>query len=258
MIKLKEILNWPHVPVNSEAISHLHSKFPTISFSNISGHDDWDWVFNEKDNFLALSYRPWRERVLPIFLTVANRGAPDFHGLLCKSLWGKKYQKSNLPPLVIDATGGLLKDAMDLRFFTSELWIFERHPLLQILITHFFNYIWKKDPWLNTKIQFYPQDFLFLTVEKDPGRPWQLYYDPMFEDDAKSLPSSSMQLMQKLMEETDNAPANPIEIWERWKTMPNLEKIIIKRSPKSAPFFGHVGPTYSLHSKLLRLDIYQL
>jgi len=270
MWKLKEVKDWLRIPLSETSQHELLHFFPKISIKSIkemsgslvkSFGDEWEWVFPQDRSCLGLSYIAWKETHLPLMMEPQSHRAPVFSAPLAKAMWGKKYHKDQKLNYIVDATGGLLKDALELRFLCDHLWIYERHPLLWPLIEVHLNHTLRNN-FGGCKLEFFPEDF-FSAKEIPPG-PWALYFDPMFEAESKSLPSSSMQLLQLLMEGMKQSfgyfnDLEPSKAWDHIRSLPRLEKIVVKRWPKAPPYFTAPAatPTYQVTTKLLRLDIYQ-
>jgi hypothetical protein len=260
MITLNDLKTWNSLPASGKEIGEIFSLPQAQGFPpNLFPAQDWSWVWPNSKDALGLQYLPLANELLPLHIrapySLAKKGGQRSSDLdpLVKAIWGKKYSRQHLAPLIVDGTAGLLGDAFKLSLHCEKLVAFEQNYFLQILIQHYIQYV---QPLAQTRISFTGQSFNLQNLAKiSPQDSWILYLDPMFESKDKSLASGPLQLL-KLLTDYDEK-YNWAQLWEeKVKQAPNLEKIVVKRWHK-APFLFPQAPTYQMETKLVRYDVYQ-
>lgn len=263
----KEYTSWKLCPVakTAEDSQGLFEQFPELLpwcqqhfFSRFSGEAwAWTWQPGSRQQLGLVSYPVTEERSRPLLLaSPMNHRGPSGPDPLMKAIWGKKYSERQRPPLLVDGTAGLLGDALRLDLYGDEVWLFEQNPCLQVLIQHYLLYV---QPIAFSKLRWGGRTLLSELREGTwkPQKEWILYLDPMFHAEEKSAAKWDLERIKDL---TLGDPAvNWEELWEERKHLQSqgLEKIVVKRWPKAPTLWGGV-PTYEVHSKLLRFDVYQL
>ncbi len=162
------------------------------------------------------------------------------------------------PPVVLDATAGLAKDAYVLACLGCPVTLLERSPVIVELIKdaikrakedeHFqlilktgFNVIEKNS------IEYLTQ--LFESSKKN--HPDVIYLDPMYPDRKKSASvKKNMQILQSLLGK-DEDTQQLLEI-----ALKTAKKRVVVKRPKGAESLTYVKPTYLVESKKTRYDVY--
>lgn len=154
-------------------------------------------------------------------------------------------------PHIIDATGGLGRDAFTLAALGARITLIERHPLIFELLQ-------------DARVRAIEQAKLAATAQRisllqADARDWlaathsgfdAIYLDPMYPDDGKAaLPSKEMQILRELTG-GDNDADQLLTI-----ARASGQRVVVKR-PRHAPPLADVPPDTTFNSPRLRLDVY--
>lgn len=161
-------------------------------------------------------------------------------------------------PFVVDATGGLAKDAALLVFMGCRVLLVERSPVLAVLLEDGLARAHEDPdvgPVLEAALTFVEGDSrAVLERLLDEGqRPDAVYLDPMFPERRKSaLVKKEMQVLQRLHGEPKGATddAALLEVARRAAR----ERVVVKR-PKGAPDLGP-GVSFRVPGDTVRFDVY--
>lgn len=151
---------------------------------------------------------------------------------------------------VLDATAGLGRDAFVLASLGAQVWLCERHPLLQALLADALARAQQSADPVFAAMHLLAQDVLLAWPELVVD---VVYLDPMFPARQKSAQvKKDMQLLHALLgQESDGdallAPA----------LASGAARVVVKR-PAMAPYLAAQVPSYSLKGKAGRFDIYAL
>ena len=158
--------------------------------------------------------------------------------------------KNNKYPKVIDATAGLGRDSFILASQGCRITMFERNPILQILLADGLER-GRNHPETKTickRMKLISQDILQTTCALPPAD--VLYLDPMYPHRQKSsLVKKEMRIIRQLV---GNDPDADELLKFALKT--NIPRIVVKR-PKNAPHLGY-PPSTCIKEKNSRFDIY--
>jgi 16S rRNA (guanine1516-N2)-methyltransferase len=158
--------------------------------------------------------------------------------------------KHNHKPTVIDATAGLGRDGFILAAMGCSVTLFERNPILQILLADGLKRGLKneKSRPICECMQFTPQDIQTCTERLEAD---VLYIDPMYPHRKKSsLVKKEMRIIRQLV--GDDPDADELLFFA---LQTGIKRVVVKR-PKNAPYLGNKKPTHSLKEKNSRFDIY--
>ncbi|WP_420797642.1 class I SAM-dependent methyltransferase [Candidatus Sororendozoicomonas aggregata] len=160
-------------------------------------------------------------------------------------------------PRVLDATGGLGRDAFVLATLGCQVTLLERSPIIGALLEDGL----KRAALCGDVADIISRMGLIqgdavgtMTAMLDEQKPYDVVYlDPMFPHrDKSALVKKEMQLFHSLI--GDDKDANAL-------LPPALalatHRVVIKR-PRKAPFLADASPTYSLEGKTCRYDIHSL
>ncbi|WP_251358659.1 class I SAM-dependent methyltransferase [Kangiella sp. TOML190] len=163
--------------------------------------------------------------------------------------------KSNRNPTVLDATGGLGRDAAELRNLGCELRVVERSPYVASLLQDAISRA-QANPETN---QLFSQGFELhhgqaidlieqLSAEQQPDI---IYLDPMFPPRNKSAAvKKEMRLVKRLVGEDPDAD-NLLPV-----ALANAAKRVVVKRPSYAPYLNQQKPSMSIESKGNRFDVY--
>ncbi|MED5506643.1 MAG: class I SAM-dependent methyltransferase, partial [Planctomycetota bacterium] len=115
-----------------------------------------------------------------------------------------------------------------------------------------------RDPEVAGRITLLPGDALELLpkLAETHGRPLAIILDPMFPPrrSRSALPPKPMQALRLLLEDRPADPLGPL-LEAAFAARPR--RVLLKRPPE-APLVGDRPPTFSVGSKLLRWDAWEL
>lgn len=184
--------------------------------------------------------------------SLAFRQRQQGKDLLLRAVVGKK--KGALQ--VVDATGGLGRDAFLLAAAGHQVQVCEQQVVLAALLA---DGLKRASLHPNTaaaaaRIQLTVGNasHLLQTLAAEDRRPEVMYLDPMFPQRQKSaLVKKEAQFLQELVPETPN---EDILLLQQARDLA-LYRTVVKR-PVHAAFLGESEPSFSLSGKTIRFDIY--
>ncbi|GAB4343711.1 MAG: class I SAM-dependent methyltransferase [Desulfobulbaceae bacterium] len=159
------------------------------------------------------------------------------------------------PPFVLDATGGLGRDAFLMAERGCRVHIIERNPIVGYLLADGLRRA-AGHPETRTaagRIELSIRDSrMFLTAERNSAEKYQvIYLDPMYPTRRKTaLAGKEMRLLQRLLgknEDADQLLAAALQT--------GVERVVVKR-PKRSQFLGDTMPSHSITGSTTRFDIY--
>lgn len=163
--------------------------------------------------------------------------------------------KSGANPAVLDATGGLGRDAFVLASLGCKVTLIERSSVVAALLDDGLARA-KTDeeigPWIDDRLHLIHSDAIeWMNAMKENEYPEVVYLDPMFPHRTKSaLVKKEMRLLQQILGVDPDADA----------LLPAALRIARKRvavkRPDSAPHLADTKPTMSINSKNHRFDVY--
>ena len=160
-------------------------------------------------------------------------------------------------PRVLDATGGLGRDAFVLATLGCQVTLLERSPIIGALLEDGLKRaaLSMDVADIISRMRLIQGDALsIMTTMLHEQKPCDVVYlDPMFpQRDKSALVKKEMQLFHSLIGDDRDADA---------LLPPALalatHRVVIKR-PKKAPFLADASPTYSLEGKVCRYDVHSL
>ncbi|UAA38387.1 class I SAM-dependent methyltransferase [Paraneptunicella aestuarii] len=162
--------------------------------------------------------------------------------------------KGQNTPYVVDATGGLGRDAFVLASLGCKVCMLERSPVVAALLENGLQRAAQEpelQDWLPQNLFLKQGDSIELMTQWEEEKPEVVYLDPMFPHKKKSaLVKKEMRLFQKLL--GGDADANKL-------LAPALElankRVVVKR-PSSAPYLADKKPNSNITSKKHRFDLY--
>jgi len=172
-----------------------------------------------------------------------------------KTLLVNALGKRQLGETIIDATAGLLRDALTLRLSGFEVIALERSPILYALMHEALKRA-KDHPALRLAlskgfnfIHTDAKDFFSATKNNTPAA--VIYLDPMFEESKKTAAvKAPMQALRALLQHEDA----PETLLEAALDSP-VKRVVVKRH-KNAPVLV-AKPSQQLAGKSIRFDVYQ-
>jgi 16S rRNA (guanine1516-N2)-methyltransferase len=163
--------------------------------------------------------------------------------------------KGGANPDVLDATGGMGRDAFVLASLGCKVTLIERSPVVAALLEDGLSRA-KADheigPWVTERMHLIHADAIsWMNRLNKNDFPGVVYLDPMFPHRSKTaLVKKEMRLLQQLLGDDQDADAlllAAIRIASK--------RVVVKR-PDAAPHLADMEPTMSLHSKKHRFDVY--
>ncbi len=163
--------------------------------------------------------------------------------------------KGGANPEVVDATGGLGRDAFVIASLGCKVTLVERSPIVAALLEDGLNRA-KQDeevgPWIDERLRLVHADAIeWMNALKEEAFPEVVYLDPMFPHRTKSaLVKKEMRLLQQLLgvdPDADSLLPAALRIARK--------RVVVKR-PDDAPYLGEREPTMSITSKKHRFDVY--
>lgn len=156
-------------------------------------------------------------------------------------------------PHVMDATAGLGRDAFILASLGCRVTLFERHPVVSVLLEDGLRRAYRDveiGNWMQERMRLIPHSS-FDAVSLLTDAPDVIYLDPMFPHrKKKALVKKEMQLFQLLVGMDKDADALlPISCQLARK------RVVVKR-PNFAPFLNNQIPQLGVKTKNHRFDIY--
>ncbi|NVK22268.1 MAG: class I SAM-dependent methyltransferase [Kangiellaceae bacterium] len=164
--------------------------------------------------------------------------------------------KSNWQPKILDATGGLGRDAAELRNLGCQLRIIERSPYVASLLQ---DAIHRAASDTTSISQLFTQGFeLYHGQSIDlieqiarTEQPDIIYLDPMFPPRNKSASVKKEMRLVKLLVGEDPDANNLLPI-----AIENAAKRVVVKRPSYAPYLNEQKPSMSIESKGNRFDVY--
>lgn len=163
--------------------------------------------------------------------------------------------KNGANPDVVDATGGLGRDAFVLASLGCKITLIERSPIVAALLEDGLNRA-KEDEeigaWVSERLRLIHADAIeWMNALEENDFPEVVYLDPMFPHRSKSaLVKKEMRLLQQLLgvdPDADNLFPAALCIAKK--------RVVVKR-PDAAPYLADVEPSVSISSKKHRFDVY--
>ncbi|MDX1811445.1 MAG: class I SAM-dependent methyltransferase, partial [Gammaproteobacteria bacterium] len=157
---------------------------------------------------------------------------------------------------VLDATAGFGRDAFLLANYHCKVTLVEESPIVAAILQDGIDRASQLNDLSNVmqQMQLVNQsstDFLETTENNYDV----IYLDPMFPPRAKSAKvKKDMQLLHRLLGRVDEALNEKLLSIARQKA---LKRVVVKR-PKTANFLADASPSYSLNTKAMRFDVYQI
>lgn len=200
-----------------------------------------------KDSFLTGSYR--------VDFVTGPVGFRRKHGgseLLIRAIGHKK----NTATHVLDATGGMGRDAFIMASHGCTVHIIERHPVVAALLE---NGMQRASQKPGTKkiieriVLVKGDSYQFL--RKNANTKFNvIYLDPMFPARSKSSKvKKELQMLQLLAGNDENGSTRLLDM----ALQVAGNRVVVKRPKGAAPLTG-ATPSYSLASKKIRFDVYQV
>lgn len=163
--------------------------------------------------------------------------------------------KSGANPDVIDATGGLGRDAFVLASLGCKVTLIERSPVVAALLADGLNRA-KEDAeigsWVAARLCLIHANAVeWMNALDENDFPEVVYLDPMFPHRSKSaLVKKEMRLLQQLIgidPDANTLLPSALRIAKK--------RVVVKR-PDAAPYLAETEPTVSITSKKHRFDVY--
>lgn len=165
--------------------------------------------------------------------------------------------KANWQPKVLDATGGLGRDAAELRNLGCELRIIERSPyvasLLQDGILRAQQSSVTGDLFKDGFELFHGQSTDLIQKLSEQEQPDIIYLDPMFPPKQKSAAVKKEMRLVKLLVGEDPDADKLLSI-----ALENAKKRVVVKRPSYAPFLNQQKPSMSIETKGNRFDVYMV
>jgi len=163
--------------------------------------------------------------------------------------------KGGANPDVVDATGGLGRDAFVLASLGCKVTLIERSPIVAALLEDGLKRARGDEeigPWIGERLRLVYADAIeWMDTLEENDFPEVVYLDPMFPHRSKSaLVKKEMRLLQQLLGVDPDADAllpSALRIARK--------RVVVKR-PDVAPHLAGVEPTVSINSKKHRFDVY--
>ncbi|MDH5299140.1 MAG: class I SAM-dependent methyltransferase, partial [Desulfobulbaceae bacterium] len=165
--------------------------------------------------------------------------------------------KSNRCPTVVDATGGLARDAFVLACLGCRVTLMERSPILAALVTDGLQRA-MADPEtaaiVSERLRLVQGDSRDLLLQMAEGeRPEVVYLDPMYPHRTKSaLVKKEMRALRLLVGDDADAPALLAAALAAAE-----ERVVVKRPINADPITGQ-SPSLAVFGKTHRFDVYRL
>lgn len=162
--------------------------------------------------------------------------------------------KSSEQKRVLDMTAGLGRDACLLFFAGCNVVMFERNPVLQLLLENAVNALPSED--FTQSLTFVKEDsilFLKRMIGEDPSGNFAdvIYMDPMYPERKKSaLVKKELRIIRNLV----GADMDSEELLSL-AMKSGVSRVVVKR-PKGAGFVAGLRPNHSVESPNTRFDVY--
>lgn len=180
------------------------------------------------------------------------RAHPNRRGPLARALG---LGRSTCHPWILDATGGLGRDALLMARLGCRVTVCERNPVIAALIEdalergrtcaeHVAEAV--------ARVELLGMDACDWLVRLDPGAmPQVIYLDPMYPHRTKSaLVKREMRILRAVVGDDADAPALLEAALAR-----RARRVVVKR-PKGAPNIGNLAPHHQIVNAASRFDVY--
>ncbi|CUR53672.1 Ribosomal RNA small subunit methyltransferase J [Serratia symbiotica] len=158
-----------------------------------------------------------------------------------------------ITPYVVDATGGLGRDAFILAALGCKVKIIERHAILAALLHDGLQRGYQNieiGSWLRNRMKLIYADSIKLLVNLTP-KPDVIYLDPMYPNKPKSaLVKKEMQILKKIVT-INNDEIELLTLSRKLAT----QRVVVKR-PNYAKPLGNISPNFTILTKNHHFDIY--
>ncbi|NVJ65821.1 MAG: class I SAM-dependent methyltransferase [Gammaproteobacteria bacterium] len=163
--------------------------------------------------------------------------------------------KGNWQPSVLDATGGLGRDAAELRNLGCSLRIIERSPYVASLLQDAIQRAARNPQTMELFTQGFElhhgQAIDLMSKLSLESKPDIIYLDPMFPPKQKSAAVKKEMRLVKLLVGEDPDADNLLAI-----ALDNAKKRVVVKRPSYAPYLNQQNPSMSIESKGNRFDVY--
>ena len=240
-----------------ELSTRAHQLAGSLNLPLAAADKDFDFILTCTKNGLELTYTG------DSFLTGSCRvdfvtGPVGFrrkHGgseLIIRAIGHKKNRSTH----VLDATGGMGRDAFIMASHGCNVHIVERHPLIAALLE---DGLHRASEQPDTKeiveriVMMKGDSYQFLR-ESESTKFNVIYLDPMFPVRSKSSKvKKELQMLQLLAGHDENASSRLLDM-----ALQAAENRVVVKRPKGAPSLTGITPSYSLASKKIRFDVYRI
>lgn len=224
----------------------------------ITDSTGYDFILSYVHNRLCLSSSTESRQMSPVYVEFIG-GAAGFrrkHAGREMLLRAIGFHQDR-PPVVLDATGGLGKDAFLLASHGCRVQVLERNRIVAALLE---DGLRRASEHRDThaiagRIQLSIRDSLEYLLDTARGEKKYdvVYLDPMYPERSKSaLVKKEMQMLQKLVgRENDTRQLFTAALSAACR------RVVVKR-PRTAPPLADPPPSHSLNGKTTRFDVYML
>lgn len=163
--------------------------------------------------------------------------------------------KSDAQKRLWDFTAGLGRDALLLLHAGFQVTMYERNPILQLLLFDACNQFIQKNPHYRGGLNLTKKDALTLNIREIPDdkRPHHIYLDPMYPERKKSaLVKKELRIIRNLV----GSDSDSDQLLNQ-ALMIAKERVVVKR-PQGAPYLADRPPHYSVEAPNTRYDIYPI
>ncbi|NLD09316.1 MAG: class I SAM-dependent methyltransferase [Xanthomonadaceae bacterium] len=165
---------------------------------------------------------------------------------------------SETPQTLFDLTAGLGRDSLMLLHAGFTVTMFERDPVLQVLLNEAVKRFQAEKPIEANRLTFIAEDAgAYLTrliegnVNSNASVPDLIYMDPMYPEREKSaLVKKELRIIRNRVGADHDS-----EILLKKALQTGAKRVVIKR-PSHAPFVGEKSPHHSVESPNTRFDVY--
>jgi len=177
---------------------------------------------------------------------------PDRRGSLARALG---LGRSTQCPWVLDATGGLARDALLMARLGCRVTVCERNPVVGVLIEDALSRgraCSKPVAAAAGRVELVGADARDWLVGLDPGAmPQVIYLDPMYPHRTKSaLARQEMRILRAVVGDDADAPA----LLEA--ALASAARRVVVKRPKGAPAIGNRAPHHEIVLAASRFDVY--
>jgi 16S rRNA (guanine1516-N2)-methyltransferase len=162
--------------------------------------------------------------------------------------------KSNVKPIVLDATAGFGSDSFILTQLGCTVTLLERATLIFLLLQDALNRALNHPKCQELSVKLIKVDALIYLKQISAGSkssPEIIYLDPMYPHSTKSaLVKKEMRFLRQLVGNDVDA-SNLLKLALVCAT----QRVVVKR-PRASPYLAEIKPHHSIYGKQLRLDVY--